>query len=307
MTWLQNDVEIQVHASEKVLSDWQTEILRRVTERGVTTIVDPESRDLRELHALLQDTFGSGEVEPLTTLQRELACNEERRRFLALAARDSAANDRIASLAYGSVEDNLLAVRFLVTVTGPNADYRGTGISQFMIRQLVDAAREITGGIQAVIGECVAASETFWNAVFDPPMRRVYLESDGELNELYYELPHLGDWQPDGTPIDPEPVPVLEHLQVAMPDDGRCIAADQLEQHIQTLWSSWYLKDRDDFDNSKAWQRHCDLLLEETLEKRILKPIATAEQLTLMTADERDAARRSGTRIHDLQTGSESE
>ena len=50
-------------------------------------------------------------------------------------------------------------------------------------------------------------------------LSRVYLPGPGpQWREMHYELPHLGRWSPDGMAVDPEPRPLLEHLQLAFRD-----------------------------------------------------------------------------------------
>ncbi len=272
----------------------------RIASRPVEVVEGPGAAALAEFYRLLQRMFEPGELETFERFQEEIASNQRpgsTARYLCLLLRDPDSAGRIACAAYASVQAGVLAGRFLVT----EEPYRQTGISQEMIRLLlVEAGRWSAARGQALwawFGECVEASEQFFNRVLD--RRRLYAPAgEKHLREIHYELPHLGAWESDGRPLDPGP-PRCEHLQLAVAGYGRQLPLAVLDTILTTVWQEWYVRSPGMFRDRQAWQRHRDTVLQETLRRRILGPLPPGD-LVLLSRQEREQWRREGWRIDDL-------
>jgi hypothetical protein len=269
----------------------------------IPKIVDhPNSPELAAYHALLKNSFSGGEVECLERLQQELAGNGKpgtAAHYLCLLLCEPEAGDRIASGAYASVQGGILALRFLVT----DQAYRGTGASQETIRLLLAEAQRWSVDRRQVLwacfGECVDASEAFFNRALG--MRRLYVPEPGNasLREIHYELPHLGNWGSDGEPLDPESGPVREHLQIAAGKAAQ-IPFAVLENILTSVWRAWYVHSEQEFDSRSAWERHYQRNFEGTLRGKILEPLRHQRKLLLLTRAERERRRQAGWNITDL-------
>ena len=275
----------------------------RVVGRGPEVIDSPDGAALPEFYAMLARYFRPGEVEPLAQFRRELLGNHmpgRPARFFGVVLRDPAAGDGIISGMYGSVHHGVLALRFKITVPG----YRGTGISQEVDRILFGVAcghAERQGQpLWSCFGECVERSESYLNRTWR--MRRLYVPgaTPGSLEEVYYQLPHLGDWTPDGNPANPEPTPIREHLQIAAAPYPEAIPMAELEAILVNVWQDWYVLPPDAFSSRAAWERHRDFVMLQTLEETILAPLRRHPAVKLFSRDERERLNRHGVTVRDL-------
>ena len=214
-------------------------------------IVDPDSKTIDNFHQMLQPHFEEGEIEPVEVFHREMRRNrdpESDARFILTFLRKG------VSGAYGSIQEGTLAIRFTLTEVSD----RGTGVSQEADRLLIETAEEI--GIQkgkpleALVGECVERSESYWNRMEIEPgngMKRAYFPDTKE--EIYYRLPPL-EWNSDGTPSSDDVI--TEHLQVAAKGHPQEIPVARLKEIVNPWWDEWYIRPRDNFDSDQAWERH---------------------------------------------------
>lgn len=279
------------------------EVFERVIAQGVENVEQSDSVLLADFHEkLLVSSFSREEVEPLEKLQQELDGNrnsDASARYLCTLLRDLGNDGQIASGAYASVQEGVLAIRFVVTCPG----YRGTGLSQELVRLLLTAANRWSIGrgqtIRACVGECVTESETFFNRVLG--MRRLYVPGTDErsLHEIHYELPHLGDWADDGNPIDPAAEPKREHLQIAVAGDRRVLTFEQLEVILTSFWREWYLWPRERRVGA-GWESHWRQVMIESLQGRILEPLRSQQTLILLSREEREERNKNGWAIREL-------
>lgn len=289
-------------------------LYERVVAHGPEIVDREDSPSLDEYHKLLIETLRDDQVEPLDGLQQEISRNHDLHasaRYICILLRDPEAGYRIASGVYGSVQDGVLAIRFVVTVSDEETqDYRRTGISQEIYRLFVAEANRWSvsqrgQAIWACVGECVDESEAFFNRLLGK--RRIYVPGrDGsDLREIHYELPHLGEWKSDGTPLDRRGQPVLEHLQVAVAGYQGSLPFSVLEKILTTFWREWYVRPESHFDSRAIWERHRTLVIEETLHARILEPLRSHAELMLLSREEREQRIDRGQVIHDLKTKGE--
>lgn len=276
----------------------------RVISRPPEVVNRADSPALIEFYRLLERTFEPGELEPLERFQNEIASNAQGSsdaHYLCILLREPEAEGGIACGAYASVQDGVLAGRFVVT----NEPYRATGISQEVIRLLMVEALQwsVSQGqaIWAWFGECVDASEAFFNRALG--RRRLYATlGERLLREIHYELPHLGVWGSDGNPIDLQREPTREHLQLAAAGCTDQMPLAILEKVLSTVWTEWYVHSDREFDGRQAWERHRRIVLEETLVGRVLGPLSGCQNLTLLSREERERRRHEGWTIEDLTT-----
>ena len=241
-------------------------------------VTDPESPKLKAFHRMLTRIFRPGEVEPLAVFQAELG----KPNFIFTEV------ERPISGAYGSVEGDILAIRF----TSTEIMDRGTGVSQEADRKLIEKAREICQQqgqqLRGLVAECVWRSESYWNDLEIEPdngMRRLYRPTrTGKLQQIFYTIPPL-EWNPDGTSATE---PIKENLQVAIAGYPKQVPTKELAQILRTWWQGWYIRPQDQFESDQAWQRHQDTVW-NTLESRVIQPISKYENLTLLSKAERKA------------------
>ena len=264
-----------------VITDCQRrQLYERVVARGREIVECPDSDSLKEYHQLLNKTFGVGEVEPLEKLQNELAGNHEAgstARYICILLRDPAAEDRIACGMYGSVQDGVLAVRFVVTVQDKvqQQDYRGTGISQ----EICCGPRP-KPNIGPFHGRARRSGRAWGNASIDPKCFSIAYSdcSDSTFpvrgcrtagNPLRASASRQA--RPDGTPLDP--MPQLEDLQIAAAGHSGRLPLAVPERIVTAFWRNWYVCPEKEFASQASWQRHCQCVIEETLGGRILEPL----------------------------------
>jgi hypothetical protein len=272
--------------------------------RAVVEIMDaPDAPSLEPLYALLESFFKPGEVEPLEQMRRELAGNRQPNstvQFFGLLLRDPEKNHRIASILYGSVQQGILALRFKLT----RPEYRASGISQEADRHFFEEATRQADrqgrALWACFGECVEASEAYFNRLLG--MRRLYVPgpTPHSFHEMHYELPHLGAWTADGRPKKPLADPVREHLQMAIAPMSRTIPVEVLEGILTTVWRAWYIVPEVTFANPRAWERHRERIMKQTLQDKILKPLGPHRELVLLSREERQQLRKEGVAIRDF-------
>lgn len=272
--------------------------------RAFYDIDDPENRSmLQEFHAMLMRYFRPGEIEPLEVFEREMQRNknpESPARFICVTAKDFITG-RIISGAYGSVQDEIMAMRFTLTEAqccgvGQQSGhygrgskgfrgYRGTGISQAVDAKFFEAAgcvaAEQDGTIQAGVGECVDLSESYWNRTWG--IKRLY--KPGTTEEIHYRLPPLC-WNRDGTPASEDVI--TEHLQVAVNQYPQYLPVTVLEGILKKWWEAWYIRPPETFENTESFERHRRTVF-GILESEIIGPLRTCGILDCLTRDEREA------------------
>lgn len=305
--------------------DFLRNFFREEIYRAVTSChsfpCDPESFSSSGFYKLLQRNFRPDELEPLEIFQRELNRNNDSNsevNFICVVLpvpvcyRDNLVDNMAASGSYGSVQNNIFAMRFTVTEAefpglpySPKQDergytglrgYRGTGISRKADSLLLEEAKKtarqqyekrLTNDpeIKVLIGECVVRSEAYWNGheiEKGNGMRRLYHPDSGQ--QMYYRLPPL-KWNKDGTPVNCEAVE--ENLQIAMKGFPKRIPVVKLAEILRTWWEAWYIRPKEMFDDEAAWERHKFFVM-KILEEEILAPIQTYEFLNLVSRDERE-------------------
>lgn len=265
----------------------------------------PDMPGLNDFYVLLQRTFRRGELESFQRIREELASNEgdpPKRMFLGVILRSGERVNAGPALGgvYGSVQEGVLALRFKVTLP----EWRGSGMSQVIDSLFAGIVRGVAAKqgqpLWACVGECVNASEGYFNRVWG--LRRVYRPgpAPGTLQEMHYELPHIGPWSSDGKAVDPEPAPIREHLQIAFLDGGDVVAPSRVREALTAVWQSWYLRPRRAFRDDDSWRRHADTVMRATLEDRILAPLDGIPELTLLSRDQREKRVRMGETVVEM-------
>jgi hypothetical protein len=275
--------------------------LEAILARG-PEVLDHPSPTLKEFHAVLAHSFRRGELDPLSRMEEEVASNMVRAPaccYFGLVLRDPDSNDRIVSGMYGSVKDGLLALRYKVT----DPAYRGSGLSQEADELFFTEARKRAAlqgrEIWVCLGECVESSEAYFNRSWG--LRRLYLPGPPDCyREMYYELPHLGEWTAQGRPKAPEPRPTREHLQLALRPPRDAISSTLLREVLTALWGEWYVRPEQEFDSARAWQDHHDQVMRRTLEEKVLAPLPRDAELVLLSREEREKLKREGACFVDL-------
>ncbi|MBI5758355.1 MAG: hypothetical protein HZA46_07550 [Planctomycetales bacterium] len=290
-----------------VLSPRETDKRRRdefdeMVDRGFASITSPDDPLLERFHSeLLIPYLGEEVVEPLSILAREIASTQiggRPVRFLCLVLKDLSDEGAIASGTYASVQDGVLAKRFTVT----REKYCGTGITErinaLLLQEAVSVCKTMGTPLRSCFAECVTSAEEYVNRIVDPPLCRVYVAQDNGFCEMHYELPHLGEWDAHtGEPADP--VSDTESIHLHLSDlsavgEARTLTVNRVEEVLTSVWKTWYLKDRVRFATDAAWERHRQLLMDETLVGQILSPLRLAGLLRLLTRTERMQLERSG-------------
>lgn len=310
---------------EKPESNQELDFLRKFFREAVYSAVtsrhsfpcDPESFSSSGFYKLLQRNFKPDELEPLEVFQRELSHNSDpnpKVNFICVVFPTT--DDKAVSGSYGSVQNNIFAMRFTVTEAefpgfpySPKQDergytglrgYRGTGISRKTDSLLLEEAKKIAQQqyekgltndpeIKVLIGECVVRSEAYWNGheiEKGNGMRRLYHPDSGQ--QMYYRLPPL-KWNKDGTPVSYEAVE--ENLQIAMKGFPERIPVVKLAEILRTWWEAWYIRPKEMFDDEAAWERHKSFVM-KILEEEILAPIQKYEFLNLVSRDEREQGKQ---------------
>ena len=252
----------------------------------IAQVTDPESP--AEFHEFLGSIFDPAELEPLESYQEELGRQDPDVHFLCFIAKD--ANGEIKSCAYGSLIEDLLAVRFLAT----EVTNRGTGISQSVNRRLIEEAEKL-GQINAIVGEAVERSEAYWNRleIFEAgnSMRRLYYADPitgqpDPKRQVYYRLPPF-EWNEDGTPVsDPHQ---FENLQVAIRGCKDKIPVIELANILRLWWQKWYVRPRVQFESDEAFKRHKAYVM-GIVENEIIQPMKDSGQEVVipMSKDRRE-------------------
>lgn len=265
-----------------------------------TIVDDPRTTEFEAFYHLLRINLRPEEIGLFEVLQQELDRNRAvtcKSRFLCVLLYETGSIDDLISGTYASVQNGILAQRFTVT----KRKWRGTGVSQLITKLLWEAALAESNAqghvLRSCFAECVDRSERFVNDTFEPPMCRIYAPVGDELLEIHYELPHLGEWSAvSGEPIRPES-PASIHLQLCdsnSRDTPRIITTQRVEEILRDVWGAWYLRTLDLFDSEVAWRRHVSIVFDETLERRILRPLRQHEHLRLITMQERVDLQNSG-------------
>lgn len=265
------------------------DILKRVSSTA-EVITSSDSQTLIDFHKFLVEGgfFTQEEVEPLEVYQRELANKNPDVRFILTALRDPKKPEELVSAAYGSVQNGVLAIRFTLTEGSYRAvGLRSTGISEEADRLLVDEAKRFCDEkkvkLYAYVCEAVESSEGYINQLGP---KRLYFP--GTMNEIHYELPPLA-WNSDGTPaMDGIP----EHLQVSVEGYPEQVPVSVLEKIVRDWWKEWYIRPREQFESDQAWELHKQTVW-GILENKILAPMRSVSELTLISKKERKASEKS--------------
>jgi RimJ/RimL family protein N-acetyltransferase len=251
-------------------------------------ITDPNSPALAEFHNFLVKNFRPEEIEDLPVFINELENENPNVHFILTVLRDPQSEHELASAAYGSVQNGVLAIRFTLT----EAEARGTGISQEADKLLIDKAKEfcVRKGeeLKALVCEAVELSEGYWNRQEIEPgngMRRIYGQETGK--EMHYELPPLA-WNSDGTQAQDG---ITEHLQISIKGYQDKIPVLELENILRNWWQAWYIRPREQFESDDAWGLHKRAVW-EILETKILAPIRQVGELTLLSKKEREVTKQ---------------
>jgi len=279
-------------------------------------VMDPDSPSLANFHKLMTEIFKKGEVEPLKVFQEELA----RGGFICIVMKDllllrdvdedeGKDSNTVVTGAYGSVQNGVLAIRFTATESnqviintqdgdeigtafknGEFVGYRNAGIGEKADRALIEEAKKesMKNGepLRALVAECVAPSEAFWNRCEIEPgngMKRLYAPDTNE--QVYYRLPPL-EWNRDGTPTSDEII--TENLQVAFAGHPHQVPVEMLIEALRSWWKSWYFRPRDMFESDEAHKKHTETV-EAILKNEVIAPLKKHGVLNLLSRAEREA------------------
>jgi hypothetical protein len=247
-------------------------------------ITNPESKTIEDFYQFLDKFFKPEEMEPLEVYKDELANKNPEARFILTALRDPDKQNKLVSVAYGSVQNGILAVRFTLTEQSYSAvGLHSTGITEkaddLLLKEAEKFCKEHGEKLFACVCEAVDTSEPYMNSV---GLKRLYYP--GTDKEVNYELPPLA-WNPNGTPaIDG----ATEHLMVLIDGCNEKVKVSDLEKIFRNWWDKWYIRSREQFESEEAWELHKKTVW-DVLEDKILGPIKDVEELTLMTKKERKA------------------
>jgi len=297
------------------------EVFNRI-KKSPEVVTDPNSPDLAGFHDLMTRIFNTGEVEPLEVFQKELAeskLEDAQIKYICIVMKDPLLDEpdkdangekkinTVVSGAYGSVQKGVLAFRFTATEcdqviideqegdeigtafkNGEFVGYRNANIAEKADKALIHEAEKesLKKGepLRALVGECVAPSEAFWNRckIAGNGMKRLYSPDTNE--QIYYRLPPL-EWNSDGTPTSN--AIITENLQVAFAGHPNQVPVETLIEALRSWWKSWYFRPRDMFESDEAHAKHTETV-KAILEDEVIAPLKKHKVLNLLSKAERE-------------------
>lgn len=282
-------------------------VVEREGRRYVIETVRPDDdATLNQVQALLEETFGAEEVDPLEVLKSGVrgvtsTGETDECRYRIFVVRDEAG--QILSLyAGGQLElrdatgqptgESMFMSAYGVT----RKDQRQGGLlREAYVSALIGAAAEAQARgkkFSLVGGECTYTSELAWNAL---GQRRIYLGTGGrELAEIKYVQPAL-EFDPDtGLPAE-DAGEAPEHLMVQAL--GGDVTKEKISQVVAAIYRWCNRYPRAAFNSDAAYRAHREYV--DRLQRQFDDLLSGPGELKLLTAKEREQTRAAGSVVKD--------
>lgn len=270
--------------------------LEREGERYQIRMTRPEdTKTIREIHTLLQETFDAEEVEPEDSLReglkgKKIEGSPLTTRYRIFVARDS--SDQLQSLYGGQLVDIIRdggnAPHDELLFMGMYAAVREESQRKGLVRELYTSsmmevaadAHALGKTLTTIAGECTEESEGAWNAM---GRRRVYVQTGPhEYSELPYIQPALSFNHETGLPAHGAGE-MAEHIMLQFltgePTKERVSAAVASMYRCSNTWPEHM------FANKRAYQSHLGYI--NRLRSNFDSFLMNNGDLLLLTAEER--------------------
>lgn len=264
-----------------------------------------DEKTIKEVQALMEETFGEKEVDPLDVLREAVGGTSpdgtnDLTRYRIYVARDEAGV--IQSLyAGGLVEmhdseskpNGEMMFMGSYGVTRPESQRKGI-IRELYVSSMMQAAADTHAmgkKLSLVAGECTASSEQTWNAM---RRNRLYLKRGDEYLEPPYLQPAL-DFDPKtGLPAEGAGE-AAEHLQMQFVDVQPSKSA--VTSAVDAMYRWCNLLPRDEFETPEAYATHREYV--GKIQKEFNDFISQEGELVLLSAQEREELRSQGLVFHE--------